>query len=71
MKMAITKSDIDKIDINEIEELFKAHPIGEMDYNSSELTKQLNEIIFEFNYLDKETFLEYLKKRHVTGRILN
>ena len=71
MKIAIKKTDIDKIDLKEIEKSFKAHPIGEIDYNSSELTKQLNEVIFEFDYLGKETLIEYLKQHHITGRIFS
>lgn len=69
MKIAIKKSDFHKIDINEIKEAFKAFPIAEMGYAPSELAKQLDEVIFEFNYLNKEIFLEYLKIRSVTGRI--
>lgn len=70
MKIAVKKTDFEKINLKEIETLFNAIPIDAIEYNSSELTKTLNEIIFEFNYSHKDTFPKYLKDRLVTGRIL-
>ncbi|NOS56575.1 MAG: hypothetical protein HOP37_10015 [Cyclobacteriaceae bacterium] len=70
MKIAIKIIDIHKIKTEEIDNLFGAKPIGELEYIPSELATMLNEIIFEFSYTHKETLPEYLKERNVTGRIL-
>lgn len=70
MKIAIKKSDTDKIIIDEIETLFGAIMVDELEYNPPKLAKTLNENIFEFNHKHKDTFLEYLKQRFITGRVL-
>lgn len=71
MQIAIKKSDIHKVKLDLIRSQFGANIINEMEYNSSEFTKTLDEWIFEFDYTKKDAFEKYLKDKSITPRIFN
>jgi hypothetical protein len=70
MKMAIKKTEIDKVDVFEVEALFHAHAVSEIEYGPSELASILNEVVFEFDSKHEEQFVDYLRQQFITGRIL-
>ena len=71
MQIAIKKADINKIDLDLINSQFGAYCIDKIEYNSSSLTKTLNEFVFEFDFSKKEELLKYLKENYITAHILN